>query len=107
MVTALCVVSSSEIKIPLLTDATLASYHISQRPDFDYGPYFVAWITNPMWNIKNIIENNPTMTKLFIETASQIKSEYWDEIRANDIEKYNYLQNLITSSKENINNHKR
>jgi len=85
-----------------------ASYLTSQQPDFDYGPYFVAWITGPpMWNIKNIVEDNPIRTELFIETASQIKSEYWDEIRANDLEKYNYLQNLITSSKENINNHKR
>ena len=60
-----------------------------------------------MWSIKNIIEDNPTMTKLFIETARQIKSEYWDEIRANDLEKYNYLQNLIASFKKNVNDHVR
>lgn len=84
-----------------------ASYLTSQQPNFDYGPYFVAWITNPMWNIKNIIEDNPIRTKIFIKTANQIKPEYWDKIRAGDLEKYNYLQNLIASSKENINNHKK
>ena len=36
-----------------------------------------------MW-LTMTLSNGCNMTKLFIETARQIKSEYWDEIRAND-----------------------
>jgi len=59
-----------------------------------------------MW-LTMTLSNGCNMTKLFIETARQIKSEYWDEIRANDLEKYNYLQNLIASFKKNVNDHVR
>ena len=77
-------------------------YILSQRPDFDYGPYFVAWI-NSYWSLENVINDSPATLALFIETAKHIKPEYWAEIQAADIEKYIYLQNLL-NSQENPSN---
>lgn len=74
-------------------------YIFSQRPDFDYGPYFVAWI-NSYWNLENVINKNPVTLALFIETAKHIKPEYWAEIQAADVEKYSYLQKLLNRQEQ-------
>ncbi|RIK51439.1 hypothetical protein DCC61_02750 [Candidatus Microgenomates bacterium] len=72
----------------------LVPYLISQQPNFDYGPYFVSWVTN-YWGLKHVIEDSPESLALFLQVAKAIKPEYWAEIQAKDIEKYEYLRSLI------------
>jgi len=81
-------------------------YIFSQRPDFDYGPYFVAWI-NSYWSLENVINDSPVTLTLFIETAKHIKPEYWAEIQVADIEKYSYLQKLLNMQEQPDNTSRR